>query len=108
MQLSEFDYVLPSQQIVQYPLENRDASRMLVLDRGLVVDEDRFFADLPGLLRGDEVLVVNNTRVIPARLLGRRVKPMADGLTQSLPADSEIQILLSHQLDDTTWEALVR
>jgi len=108
MHLSEFDYVLPSQQIAQHPLENRDASRMLVLDRGLAVDEDRFFVDLPGLLRGDEVLVVNNTRVIPARLRGRRVKPLADGLAQSSPADGGIEILLSRQLDDATWEALVR
>jgi|SRR3984957_2257979 len=108
MQLSEFDYVLPFQQIAQHPLEHRDASRMLVLDRSSGVDEDRFFVDLPGLLRGDEVLVVNNTRVIPARLRGRRVKPMAHGLTQSSPADGEIEILLSRQLDDTTWEALVR
>src|ERR1700731_5356787 len=108
MQLSEFDYVLPAQQIAQHPLKNRDASRMLVLDRSSGVDEDRLFVDLPGLLRGDEVLVVNNTRVIPARLLGRRVKPMADGLTQSSPADGEIEILLSRQLDDATWEALVR
>jgi S-adenosylmethionine:tRNA ribosyltransferase-isomerase len=108
MQLSEFDYVLPAQQIAQHPLESRDASRMLVLDRKTGGHENRFFADLPGLLRGDEVLVVNNTRVIPARLLGRRVKPMADGLTQSSPADGEIEILLSRQLDDATWEALVR
>jgi len=108
MQLSEFDYVLPAQQIAQHPLENRDASRMLVLDRETGAHEDRFFADLPGLLRGDEVFVVNNTRVIPARLLGRRVKPMAHGLTQSSPADGEIEILLSRQLDDVTWEALVR
>ena len=108
MQLSEFDYVLPSQQIAQHPLENRDASRMLVLDRLASNYEDRFFADLPALLRGDEILVVNNTRVIPARLLGRRVKPMAHGLTQSSPADGEIEILLSRQLDDVTWEALVR
>jgi S-adenosylmethionine:tRNA ribosyltransferase-isomerase len=108
MQLSEFDYVLPAQQIAQHPLENRDASRMLVLDRGLGVDQDRFFADLPGLLRGDELMVVNNAKVILARLLGRRVKPMADGLTQSSPADGEIEILLSRQLDEATWEALVR
>jgi len=108
MQLSEFDYLLPSQQIAQHPLESRDASRMLVLDRETGAHEDRSFADLSGLLRGDEVIVVNNTRVIPARLLGRRVKPMADGLTQSLPADAEIEILLSRQLDDATWEALVR
>lgn len=108
MQLSEFDYVLPAEQIAQHPLKNRDASRMLVLDRGLAVDEDRFFVDLPGLLHGDEVLVVNNTRVIPARLLGRRVKPTAEGLMQSSPVDGEIEILLSRQLDDATWQALVR
>jgi S-adenosylmethionine:tRNA ribosyltransferase-isomerase len=109
MQLSEFDYDLPLQQIAQHPLEDRDASRMLVLDRGLGVDEDRLFADLPGLLRGDELMVVNNAKVIPARLLGRRVKAIAvDGLTQSLPAHGEIEILLSRQLDEATWEALVR
>jgi len=108
MQLSDFDYVLPSQQIAQRPLENRDASRMLVLDHGSGVDEDRFFAELPGLLRGDEVIVVNNTRVIPARLLGRRGKPIPDGLSQSSPADGEIEILLAHEVDDVTWEALVR
>jgi S-adenosylmethionine:tRNA ribosyltransferase-isomerase len=108
MQLSEFDYLLPAQQIAQHPLENREASRMLVVDRVSGAHEDRFFADLSGLLRGDEVIVVNNTRVIPARLLGRRVNPMADGLTQSSPADGEIEILLSRQLDDATWEALVR
>jgi S-adenosylmethionine:tRNA ribosyltransferase-isomerase len=109
MQLSDFDYVLPAQQIAQYPLKSRDASRMLVLDRASGGDEDRFFADLPGLLRGDELLVVNNARVIPARLLGRRVNAVAvDGSTQTLPAEGEIEILLSRQRDDVTWEALVR
>jgi len=108
MHLSEFDYVLPAQQIAQHPLSHRDASRMLVLDRVSGADEDRFFADLPGLLRGDELIVVNNARVIPARLLGRRVKPTAAGVQRSSPAVSEIEILLSRQLDDTTWEALVR
>src|ERR1700686_4996805 len=91
MELSEFDYVLPAEQIAQHPLKSRDASRMLVLDRASGSDEDRFFADLPGLLRGDELIVVNNARVIPARLLGRRVKATAaDGAKESSPADSEI------------------
>ena len=108
MQLSEFDYVLPARQIAQYPLEHRDASRMLVLDRGSGMDEDRFFADLPAVLRGDELMVVNNAKVIPVRLLGRRVKPMADGLRQSSPTDTEIEILLSREVSDATWEALVR
>jgi S-adenosylmethionine:tRNA ribosyltransferase-isomerase len=109
MQLSEFDYALPGQQIAQYPLKSRDASRMLVLDRASGGDKDGFFADLPGLLRGDELIVVNNARVIPARLLGRRVKEAAvDDLKESSPADGEIEILLSRQLDDVTWEALAR
>jgi len=110
MPLSEFDYVLPTRQIAQHPLENRDASRMLVLDRATGVDDDRFFADLPGLLRGDELIVVNNARVIPARLLGRRAKSTArDGAKkESSPAEGEVEILLSRQLDDATWEALVR
>jgi S-adenosylmethionine:tRNA ribosyltransferase-isomerase len=109
MHLSKFDYALPAEQIAQHPLKSRDASRMLVLDRISSADEDRFFAELPGLLHGDELIVVNNARVIPARLLGRRVKAIAaDSSTQSSPADGEIEILLSRQLDDTTWEALVR
>jgi S-adenosylmethionine:tRNA ribosyltransferase-isomerase len=109
MQLSEFDYVLPSQQVAQHPLTDRDASRMLVLDHVAGNYEDRFFAELPGLLRGDELVVVNNTRVIPARLLGRRVMAIAvAGSTQPSQAEAEIEVLLSHQVDDSTWEALVR
>src|ERR1700676_497082 len=101
MRLSEFDYVLPTQQIAQHPLKSRDASRMLVLDRVSSADEDRFFVDLPGLLHGDELIVVNNARVIPARLLGRRVKGTAvEGIKESAPTDGEIEILLSRQLDD--------
>src|ERR1700676_1375355 len=100
MQLSEFDYVLPGQQIAQYPLKNRDASRMLVLDHASGVDEDRFFAGLPGLLRGGELVVVNNASASPARLLGRRVKGTAvEGIKESAPTDGAIEILLSRQLD---------
>jgi S-adenosylmethionine:tRNA ribosyltransferase-isomerase len=109
MQLSDFDYFLPAQQIAQHPLKSRDASRMLLLDRASSANEDCFFADLPGLLRGDELIVVNNARVIPARLLGRRVKTTAIGTSKGLsPAAQEIEILLSRQLDKVTWEALVR
>jgi S-adenosylmethionine:tRNA ribosyltransferase-isomerase len=109
MHLSEFDYVLPVEQIAQHPLRRRDASRMLVLERVTDAVEDRVFAELPGLLRGNELIVVNNAKVIPARLLGRLVKAIAvDGSTQSSPTDGEIEILLSRPLDDATWEALVR
>jgi S-adenosylmethionine:tRNA ribosyltransferase-isomerase len=110
MKLSDFDYVLPTEQIAQRPLESRDASRMLLVDRAAASDEDRTFRDFPNLLRGDELIVVNNARVIPARLLGRRVKTVAGGgdADGKLAGTSEIEVLLSRQLDTTTWEALVR
>ncbi|HEX3544439.1 MAG TPA: tRNA preQ1(34) S-adenosylmethionine ribosyltransferase-isomerase QueA [Candidatus Acidoferrum sp.] len=109
MRPSEFDYALPATRIAQHPLKARDASRMLLFDRVSGACEDRLFADLPELLRGNELIVVNNARVIPARLLGRRIRALAaDGSAESSPADGEIEILLSRQLDDATWEALVR
>ena len=111
MQLSDFDYVLPAGQIAQRPLGSRDASRMLLVDRAKASHEDRLFRDFPGLLRGDDLVVVNNARVIPARLLGRRVKTVADiggDAAEKLAGTSEIEVLLSRQLDAATWEALVR
>ena len=72
MRLDELDYRLPRKQIAQRPLDRRDASRLLFLDRSSGVFEDRLFTEFPTLLRGDELLVFNNARVIPARLFGRR------------------------------------
>ena len=72
MNVSDFDYDLPSERIAQKPLGERDASRMLLLDRATGAYEDRAFRDFAELLRGDELLVFNNARVLPARLFGRR------------------------------------
>ncbi len=68
----EFDYWLPRAQIAQRPLPRRDASRLLLLERSTGATTDFRFAQLPDLLRGDELLVFNNARVIPARLFGKR------------------------------------
>ena len=108
MKLSDFDYALPPGQIAQRPLQSRDASRMLLVDRAAASDEHRMFREFPGILRGDELLVVNNARVIPARLLGRRVKALAGESKQTLLEEGEIEVFLSRQLDAATWEALVR
>jgi S-adenosylmethionine:tRNA ribosyltransferase-isomerase len=109
MRLVDFDYVLPPEQIAQRPLETRDASRMLLVDRDSGADQDRMFLELPGLLRSDELIVLNNARVIPARLLGRRVITTSTaGAEQITTRDAEIEILLSRELDGVTWEALVR
>ncbi len=109
VQLSDYDYELPAALIAQRPLQSRDASRMLLVDRAAGSPEDRVFRDFPSLLRGDELIVVNDARVIPARLLGRRVKTSDDeDEQQTTLASGEIELLLARQLDATTWEALVR
>jgi S-adenosylmethionine:tRNA ribosyltransferase-isomerase len=73
MLVRDFDFDLPSELIAQEPVAERGAARLLYLDRGSGEVAHRFVADLPGMLRDGDVLVVNNTRVFPARLLGRRV-----------------------------------
>ena len=113
MRLSELDYELPPERIAQRPLEERDASRMLLLDRRAGSWEDRAFREFPALLRGDELLVVNNTRVIPARLLGRRAgvrsgPPARAGKARSEFLQSPIEVMLLRRLSDDAWEALVR
>src|SRR5277367_6332097 len=99
MRLSEFDYDLPPERIAQRPLAERDASRMLLLDRATGVWDDRQFRELPDLLRGDELIVVNNTRVLPARLFGHRAGLRAVPPGENNPARDEflksaIEVLL--------------
>jgi S-adenosylmethionine:tRNA ribosyltransferase-isomerase len=72
-QLSDYDFALPEAQIAQAPLAARDASRLMVVNRSSGAWTHRHFAELPGLLREGDLLVVNDARVIPARLLGTKV-----------------------------------
>ena len=113
MKLEDFSYDLPEDRIAQQPLAQRDASRMLLLSRGDGRWEDRAFADLPELLRGDELLVVNNARVIPARLFGHRRGDKSEPMgKQSRHRDeylsSVIEVLLTRNMEGDIWEALVR
>ncbi len=111
MRLEDFDYSLPPAQIAQRPLDRRDASRLLELDRSQGTYSDRLFSDLPELLRGDELLVLNNTRVIPARLFGRRAGVHAQPPSRTTRREhltGKVEVFLTRQHDSQTWEALVR
>jgi S-adenosylmethionine:tRNA ribosyltransferase-isomerase len=95
MRSDELDYALPPELIAQHPAERRDASRLLVYDRGTGAVRHRSFAELPEEL-GGELVVVNDTRVVPARLHLRRA------------SGGEAEVLLLESLGDGTWEALAR
>ena len=97
MLLSDFDYELPEELIAQHPLDQRDASRMLILDREAQTREDSQFELFPEYVRAGDVVVVNNTRVFPARLTGRRE-----------PSGGRVEVLLVRELEPGIWEALVR
>src|SRR5216684_8550696 len=105
MLLDELDYHLPPSQIAQRPLARREASRLLLLDRSMGAREDRFFAELPELLRGNELIVLNNARVIPARLFGRRVgvhSQPASRATRREHLRATVEVLLTRQLASDT------
>lgn len=111
MRLAEFDYHLPHQQIAQRPLERREASRLLCLNRSSGALQDRLFAELPDLLIGNELLVFNNARVIPARLFGKRAgvhSQEPSRATKSEHLTGQVEIFLTRHLEGETWEALVR
>jgi S-adenosylmethionine:tRNA ribosyltransferase-isomerase len=96
MNVSDFDYDLPPEFIAQAPAVSRDASRLLVLDRHSETIMHAGVRNLPRLLQPGDLLVVNDTKVFPARLLGRRV-----------PTGGAVECLLVGRLDQDRWDALV-
>src|SRR5262249_43321953 len=113
--VSDFEYTLPPELIAQEPLGDRAASRMLRLDRRTGEVTDGLFRNLPDLLRSDDLLVINNTRVFPARLYGHRGGAKAQPVSARNPASREflqgkIEILLTRQVsaEPNEWECLVR
>ncbi|HEV8385903.1 MAG TPA: tRNA preQ1(34) S-adenosylmethionine ribosyltransferase-isomerase QueA [Candidatus Acidoferrales bacterium] len=110
MKLAEFDYKLPAERIAQRPLADRASARMLLVERTGAGLEDRLFSELPRIVRGDELVVVNNTRVMPARLLGRRrgIRAERAGKLRGEFLTAEIEVLLTREIRPDEWEALVR
>ena len=97
MKTSDFYYDLPPELIAQTPLEKRDESRLLCLDKATGEWSHHHFYELPDFLRAGDCLVLNNSRVLPARLLGRR-----------LPGGGACEVLLLQDKGDKVWECLAR
>ena len=97
MKTSDFNYELPEELIAQTPLERRDASRLMTLRRTDGALEHHHFYELPDFLKPGDCLILNNSRVLPARLLGQR-----------LPGGGACEVLLLIDRGDKTWECLVR
>ncbi|MCH5332956.1 MAG: tRNA preQ1(34) S-adenosylmethionine ribosyltransferase-isomerase QueA [Agathobacter sp.] len=97
MKVSDFDYELPEELIAQDPLENRSDSRLMVLDRATGAVEHKRFTDILDYLAPGDCLVVNNTRVIPARLYGVKEDTQA-----------QVEVLLLKRRENDIWETLVR
>ena len=96
MKTSDFDFYLPEELIAQTPLERRDSSRLLTLDKHTGETGHHHFYDLPGYLKAGDCLVLNNSRVLPARLIGHR------------PTGGACEVLLLTDKGDNVWECLVR
>ena len=97
MKTSDFNYQLPEELIAQTPLERRDGSRLMTLDRNTGAWEHHHFYELPEFLNPGDCLILNDSRVLPARLLGQR-----------LPGGGACEVLLLIDRGEKTWECLVR
>jgi len=103
LRVSDFDFDLPEELIAQQPALERGASRMLVLDRATGGVHDSMFAELPSLLRPGDLLVLNDSRVIPARLYGRRTLRR-----EKERPTGRIEVMLTEPAGENRWHALVR
>ena len=96
MKLEEFDYYLPEELIAQVPIAKRDESRLLVLDKNEKTIEHKIFKDIIDYLEPGDCLVRNNTKVIPARLYGKK------------ETGANVEFVLLKQIEGDIWESIVR
>jgi S-adenosylmethionine:tRNA ribosyltransferase-isomerase len=97
MKLSDFKYDLPEQLIAQYPTQERGSSRMMILDRNIREINNDYFKNILNYLDENDALIVNETKVFPARLIGYKEK-----------TNAKVEVLLLRQLEDSMWEVLVK
>ncbi len=104
--LSDFHYDLPPERIAQTPITPRDASRLLVINRETGKLEHRTFRDILEYIRPEDVLVLNDTKVIPARIIGRRAYKAVSGSVEKSDSTAPVELLLLKQTEKDVWQAL--
>src|SRR5215468_7916995 len=105
MLVADFDYDLPEHLIAQEPSSKRDESRLLVVNRQSGAFVDSVFSELPSYLSPGDLIVLNNTRVFPARLVGRRIRVTPRGATV---LGGKVEVFLVSRIEPLVWEALVK
>jgi len=107
MKLSDFDYNLPQELIAQYPLKERDSARLMVINREKGIIEHRFFKDITEYMSKEDLLVLNDTKVMPARLFGSR---LSGGKVEILLLKNKTELLPQgeNSLTEYIFEALIR
>ena len=108
MNTHDFYFDLPQELIAQDPLEDRSSSRLLVLNRTSGEYEHKIFSDIKSYLNKGDCLVLNNTKVIPARLIGEKVNKASEGITDDNTQGAKIELLLLKRRDNDIWETLVK
>lgn len=96
MKVSEFNYELPKELIAQHPYEKRDEARLMVLNRKSKTIEHKVFRDIIDYLESGDCLVINNTKVLPARLYGKK------------DTGAKVEFLLLNRLEGDFWEVMVK
>ena len=96
MKVADFNYELPKELIAQHPYDKRDEARLMVLDKNKDLIEHKVFKDVIDYLNPGDCLVINNTKVIPARLYGKK------------DTGANVQFLLLKRIEGDTWEAMVK
>ena len=96
MKVSDFNYELPEELIAQYPYDKRDEARLMILDKSKETIEHKIFKDVIDYLKPGDCLVINNTKVLPARLLGKK------------DTGANVEFLLLKRIEDDIWEVMVR
>ena len=103
LRTSDFYYNLPEELIAQTPIEPRDHSRLLVLDKGEIAH--KHFYDIIDYLKEGDTLVINDSKVIPARIYGEKIRPQGEEFVHEA---SKIETLLLKQIESDKWEVLLR